>query len=293
MRVLARPALRRRRSAPRAAGRPRAPARTGGPCPGGGGRPRRAGRPIRCVGLNDVIGSWNTIASEVPSSCRCAVGVGRRAGRSRAARAGTRRRGRGRRPGARSASAVRDLPEPDSPTTPTASPRRTAKVRPADRADRPVRAGEGDLEVADVEDDVGGRVRGRVRRSRWSRGRLGPRCTASGRRSAPTGADAEALGDRLAEEVERQAGDEHGRTGRQRRGRVDVDGSRGRRRAAGPSRRPADCTPRPRKDRPAKASSAPPAPIVALTTSGSAMLGSTCRSRIRARPTPATRAAAT
>src|SRR6478752_490530 len=53
------------------------------------------------------------------------------------------------------------------------------------------------------------------------------------------------------------------------------------------------CTPRPRNDRPAKDSSAPPAPIVALTTSGSEMLGSTCRKRIRTRPTPATRAAST
>ena len=26
--------------------------------------------------MNDVIGSWNTIASEVPSRCRCAVRVG-------------------------------------------------------------------------------------------------------------------------------------------------------------------------------------------------------------------------
>ena len=44
---------------------------------------------------------------------------------------------------------------------------------------------------------------------------------------------------------------------------------------------------------PAKASSAPPAPMVALTTSGSAMLGRTCRTSSRNRPTPAIRAAAT
>ena len=29
-------------------------------------------RPIRWVGLNEVIGSWNTIANELPSRCRCA-----------------------------------------------------------------------------------------------------------------------------------------------------------------------------------------------------------------------------
>jgi hypothetical protein len=47
------------------------------------------------------------------------------------------------------------------------------------------------------------------------------------------------------------------------------------------------------KDRAAKDSSALPAPMVELTTSGSAMFGSTWRNRIRIRPTPAIRAAAT
>src|SRR3954447_23984111 len=63
-----------------------------------------------------------------------------------------------------------------------------------------------------------------------------------------------------------------------------------------PSNRPQSycgaCTPSPRNERPAKASSAPPALIVAFTTSGSPMLGRTCRSRRRTRTTPPMRAAA-
>ena len=53
------------------------------------------------------------------------------------------------------------------------------------------------------------------------------------------------------------------------------------------------CTPRPMNESPANASSAPPAPIVALTMSGSPMFGSTCRNSTRTRPTPPMRAAET
>ena len=88
----------------------------------------------------------------------------------------------------------------------------------ADRTDRPGGAGEGDLEVADVEHDVVGVVVGDVDR----RGRLHRR---RGRRQLDPGddADAEDLGDGLAEQVEGESGDDHGDAGRERGGRVDVD----------------------------------------------------------------------
>ena len=90
---------------------------------------------------------------------------------------------------------------------------------PADRADRAGRSGEGDLEVADVEDQVGRGVdvvgRGLVALDRGQRRREG--------RDAADHADAEALGDGLAEQVEREAGDDHRDAGGKRGGRVDVD----------------------------------------------------------------------
>ena len=80
---------------------------------------------------------------------------------------------------------------------------------------------EGDLEVADVEHHVG-RVLRRV-------GRCDGRCRCHGRGcggqriDAAHDADAEALGDGLPEEVERQAGHEHGDPRGQCGSRVDVD----------------------------------------------------------------------
>ncbi len=122
--------------------------------------------PIRVVGLNEVIGSWKTIASEVPSNLPVRLGVRRRAGRCREARGvGVDAAGRPR-PAAAIASAVSDLPDPDSPTTPTASPRRRRRRRraPGGRAGRP---GEGDPQVADVEHQVvGAGVRGPRRQAR-------------------------------------------------------------------------------------------------------------------------------
>ena len=122
--------------------------------------------PIRRVGLNEVIGSWNTIASEVPSSCRCAcVSAAAQVGAEQL-QARRRRRGRGRSTSRETASAVSDLPEPDSPTTPTASPRRTAKDTP--RTGRIGPSGPGKV------------TRGRGRRAP---GRS-PRCRAGRRRPA-------------------------------------------------------------------------------------------------------------
>ena len=174
--------------------------------------------PIRRVGLNDVIGSWNTIASEVPSRCRCAfVSAVRRSVPSSS------RRDASTRPGSptrrETASAVRDLPEPDSPTTPTASPRRTAKEIP--RTGRIGPAGPG---------KVTSRSRTSSTRSVGGVDVLGRRLAAldRGQRRREGGdpadhADAEALGDGLAEQVEREAGDDHRDAGGERGGRVDVD----------------------------------------------------------------------
>ncbi len=85
--------------------------------------------PMRRVGLNEVIGSWNTMASEVPSiRRRTAVSGASRSVPSRSSRVASTR------PWSATsrviASAVMDLPDPDSPTMPTASPRRTSKETP-------------------------------------------------------------------------------------------------------------------------------------------------------------------
>jgi hypothetical protein len=85
--------------------------------------------PMRRVGLNEVIGSWKTIASAVPSiRRRTAVSGASRSLPSRSSREASTR------PWSAIsrviASAVMDLPDPDSPTIPTASPRRTSKVTP-------------------------------------------------------------------------------------------------------------------------------------------------------------------
>jgi hypothetical protein len=79
--------------------------------------------------LNDVIGSWNTIANAVPSSRRCvrsvpdSTSVPMNSSRSAVTSPG-------RSTSRAIARAVSDLPEPDSPTTPTASPRPIRKLTP-------------------------------------------------------------------------------------------------------------------------------------------------------------------
>jgi hypothetical protein len=85
-------------------------------------------RPMRWVGLSEVIGSWNTIASDVPS-------IRRRRGRGAAQVVAEELQpsavtSPGRSISWATASAVRLFPEPDSPTTPTASPRRMVKLTP-------------------------------------------------------------------------------------------------------------------------------------------------------------------
>ncbi len=132
--------------------------------------------PTRCVGLNDVIGSWNTIANEVPSRCRVRPCRPGRSGRCPGTPGVRRRPGRALRPAGRSPAPSDDLPEPDSPTTPTASPRRTMKLTPRTGRDQPARPREGHRQVAHVEH------RFRCRRPRASR-RLRQAPTAS--RSAP------------------------------------------------------------------------------------------------------------
>ena len=135
VRVLARAPLRGAGSGPPAAGPPPAPSPARASCPGAAGATSASWRPIRWVGLKEVIGSWNTIASEVPSSWRC---VRRRPSQQVLAEelAAARRPTRARlaRSAAATARAVSDLPDPDSPTTPTASPRRDREADAAHRA---------------------------------------------------------------------------------------------------------------------------------------------------------------
>jgi hypothetical protein len=106
------------------------------------------------------------------------------------------------------------------------------EAHPAHGAHRTGRPGEAHLEVAHAEHDVVGRV-GEVRRGRTGIGR-GP----AARHRQPAAAhldtqtfdaqplDPQPLGDRLADQVERQAGQQHGRAGGERRGRVQVEGAR-------------------------------------------------------------------
>ena len=118
--------------------------------PGGGGRPRRAARRSACVGLNEVIGSWKTTASEVPSSS-CCVGSAARAGRCR--RSASRSRAR---PGRAPRRAGRSPARSATCRSPTRRPRRRprrcdAEGDAADRPDRAVAPGEGDPQVPHVE----------------------------------------------------------------------------------------------------------------------------------------------
>ena len=186
------------------------------------GRPRPAGRRSARVGLKDVIGSWKTTASEVPSSRRGAgVSVGPQVGAEKPSRS-ARRRGRApRRAGRRPApSATCPSPTRRRCRGPRRGGPRTTRRAPAG----PARAG-----------------RGRRRRGR------GPRAPGRGRRPAsvadsPTGprlaprpagaaaagsraidADAQALGDRLADQVEREPGEDHRERRARARRRVDVD----------------------------------------------------------------------
>ena len=162
--------------------------------------------PMRRVGLNEVIGSWNTIAREVPRRRRCTFeSRARRSVPSSSSRVASTRPGSATR--RETASAVSDLPDPDSPTMPTASPCRTEKVTP--RTGRIGPSGPGKV----------------TSRSRTSSTRSEESCGASAaaaagaavaagvagsEEDAADGADAEALRDGLPEEVERQAGHEDG-----------------------------------------------------------------------------------
>ena len=81
--------------------------------------------PTRIVGLSAVIGSWNTMATSAAAQRgQVAFGARRRRSRRRRRAGPSRRRGSAVGQQARcSASAVSDLPEPDSPISPTRSPR--------------------------------------------------------------------------------------------------------------------------------------------------------------------------
>ena len=144
VRVLPGPPLRARRPAPRAAGRRPAPTPSGGRSPGAAAA-TSASWPADALGRVErghrVLEHHRQRGAEQPALRRGAGSaqvVPRNSSRSASTRPGSSI-------SRAIASAVRLLPEPDSPTTPTASPRRTAKRDPADRRDRAGRAGERDL----------------------------------------------------------------------------------------------------------------------------------------------------
>ena len=109
--------------------------------------------PTRMTGFRAVIGSWKTIAISRPRSSPRAI----RRARARSVAVeddlapGDRARGRGSRPTSARSAIV--LPEPDSPTRPSASPRRRLEAtRRRLRGATPRGKRELDAEVADVED---------------------------------------------------------------------------------------------------------------------------------------------
>ena len=180
--------------------------------------------PIRRVGLNEVIGSWKTMAKR---RCRAAAGAAAR-------RAGPAARARGTRAGRR--DTARRLEQAARP--PARSGSCPSRTRRRHRRPRPRRS-RADAAHGRDQPPLG---RGNVtRRSRTSStvapppaGRVGRRRTAVGEalRRAPTGgapSTAEDLRRGLAEQVEREAGDHDGDPRGQRRRRMDVDRRSGRR----------------------------------------------------------------
>ena len=220
MRVLPGAPLRARGSGPRAAGRPRGPAPPRRPMPWWWTATSASWPPIRRVGLNEVIGSWNTMASEVPSSCRCAcVSAGAQVGAEQLEPGGVDAAGVVDQPARRRARSATCR----SPTRPRRRPpRRGVRRSETPRTGRIGPAGPG--KVTSRSRTSSTRSVAGVVRSPAS----GLAALERGRRRRQRGdpadhADAEALGDGLAEQVEREAGDEHGDAGRERGGRVDVD----------------------------------------------------------------------
>ena len=167
-------------------------------------------RPTRRAGLNDVIGSWNTMASDVPSSRSEAAASGVPANSSRSAVTT---------PGASirrdTASAVRLLPEPDSPTTPIASPGRTLKLTPRTGTVHPFGPGNATRRFSTTSTASAGAVR--PRRPRATPAAAPPNA------GSTAGPDPDHGGHRLPHQVEREPGQHHRRAGPERGHRVDVD----------------------------------------------------------------------
>ena len=132
-------------------------------------RCRRSGsaiwRPTVCSGLSAVIGSWKTIAMRSPRSAHIAALVAARPARAR--RSGccrTLARPSGSRP--ISASAVIDLPQPDSPTSPASRRASSANVDAAQRLRGAARGREGDAQVATSSSGAASRRSSRPRQLR-------------------------------------------------------------------------------------------------------------------------------
>ena len=175
-------------------------------------RPRRAARPIRLIGLNEVIGSWNTSANEVPRNC---AAPRRGCGSAEQVLAEELEPVRGDLPGR--------LDQPGDGERGEA----LAGAGLADDADR-LAAADGEADAADRRDLSGGR--GKLTRrpvdgqdgasagvGRGGSISAGTRCVAQ--RAATghcRGTQPDALGDRLAEQVEREPGDDHGDAGGER-----------------------------------------------------------------------------
>ena len=135
-------------------------------------RPRSIARPIDSTGLSEVIGSWKIIAMRSPRMRRICAFAERWRDRCRRGGCGRdeiRAAGCGR--SCMIASAVIDLPEPDSPAMHSVSPRVSVKERSDDDRALAVLAAHRDAEPGDIEHRA---FRGRVRGSRP--GPVGCRC---------------------------------------------------------------------------------------------------------------------
>ena len=177
--------------------------------------------PMRRVGLNEVIGSWNTIASEVPSRCRCDLRVlGPQVGAEQLEPGGVHPAGvadeaRDRERGERLARAgLTHDADRLAPAYGEATPRAPGGSGPGGPGKLTSRSRTSSTTSDDASGVVGDGGLG-LRRPRPTPRRRKP--------DATDRADPETLGDGLPEEVEREAGDEDGEPRRERGGGVDVD----------------------------------------------------------------------